>query len=87
MGETLVLVDGEGELYAFDSAVLAAGGDLTAEQVDAARLSQESSAAVQMALGYERVGRACGPVGPTDEIVLGRNPARRFVVLGSIGAL
>lgn len=82
-----MLVDGDGDFYAFDAAVLHAADDLTAEQVDAARLSDESRAAVQMAFGYERVGIACGPLAATDEIVIGRNPSRRFVVLGSIGAL
>lgn len=87
MGNTLVLVDGDGEFYAFDADVLEAAGEVTNEQVEAARLSEESRAAVHMALGYERVGVSCGPVAATDEVVLGRNPPRPFTVLGSIGAL
>ena len=86
MGETVVLVDGEGAYYAFDAAALEGAPALTDEQVDAARLSEESRAAVHMALGYERVGTACGPVTAADEVVLG-NPPRRFERLGSIGAL
>lgn len=86
MGDTVLLVDSDGALYAFDAAALDAAADLTDEQVDAARLPDESRAAVHMALGYERVGTACGPVAATEEIVLGRNPPRRFERLGSIGA-
>jgi hypothetical protein len=83
----VLLVDGEGDYYAFDAAVLDAAADVTDEQVDAARLTAESRAAVHMAFGYERVGTACGPLTAPEEIVLGRNPPRRFELLGSIGAL
>lgn len=84
MGDTVVLVDSDGELYAFDAATLQAADAVTDEQVEAARLGDAARAAVQMALGYERVGQSCGPVAPTDDVVVGR---RRFTFLGSIGAL
>lgn len=79
MGTTVVCVDADGAYYALDADLI--GPTLTAADLDAARMSAESRAAVETALGYERAG-AFGLLTPERELHVGDRILR---VVGTFG--
>lgn len=79
MATTVVCVDADGTYYALDADLI--GHGLTVADLDRARMSPESRAAVATALGYERAG-AFGLLTPEREVHVGDRILR---VLGTFG--